>query len=176
MKITRELAAKVLTIIDAGLTNGLGRAKPGHMCIEAAVCYALGEPHNDKPSCVSPVVRSLKIRLNDSGCWHSNQSRAQGLRRLGIAQLGTAQFLDDQEFAKRVAKLAIQTCVPAALRAAADLQKKVEHREALRAAALKCEDQGDEQSARQAETAADAAAYAAANAANAAAYAAYAAN
>src|SRR3990167_4534296 len=85
MKLSHELAIKVINVIDAGLTSGLGRAEPGHMCIEAAVCYALGEPHNDKPSCVSPVVRSLKIRLNDSGCWHSNQSRAQGLRRLGIA-------------------------------------------------------------------------------------------
>jgi len=53
MKITGELAAKVLAVVDAGLVKGLGEAVPGHMCVEAAVCYALGEPHSDAPSCGS---------------------------------------------------------------------------------------------------------------------------
>jgi hypothetical protein len=47
------------------------------MCVEAAVCYALGLPHSDNPPCVGYAVRQYKIRLNDSN-WSSNEARAKG--------------------------------------------------------------------------------------------------
>jgi hypothetical protein len=169
-EITEAVAAKVLETVDAGLVKGMGHAAPGKMCVEAAVCYALGLPHGDDPACVSRAVRQLKIRLNDSN-WSSDQARAKGLRRLALIQLGSRDALDDKEFAKRVAELAIRNMVPLALRAAAEIHKDAKHRDALRAAAAKCEKKGNEKSAREAKTAtnaADAAAYAA----NAAAYAA----
>jgi hypothetical protein len=72
--INKKLAAKVLSVIDAGLVSGLGTPEPGKMCIEAAVNYALGAPHGDKPACVSPALRDLKINLNDAN-W-SDQCRA----------------------------------------------------------------------------------------------------
>ena len=65
-KITRAVARKVLQVVDAGLVSGVGKPKPGEMCVEAAVCLALGLPHGDDPQCVSRALRSLKIRLNDS--------------------------------------------------------------------------------------------------------------
>src|SRR5690348_10879298 len=129
-EITPEVARRVLEVVDCGLVRGVGVAEPGKMCVEAAVCYALNLPHGDNPQCVSPALRSLKIRLNDSS-WSSDQARARGLRRLAVAQLGSAGVLDDREFTKRVAALAIRTCVPAALRAAASIHKDPTHKAAL---------------------------------------------
>ncbi len=60
-EITKDVVIKLLGIVDAGLTNGLGVQEPGQMCVEAAVCYALGLPHGDDPKCVDPSLRSLKI-------------------------------------------------------------------------------------------------------------------
>jgi hypothetical protein len=167
--ITKEIAAKVIETVDAGLVSGIGIQQPGKMCVEAAVCFALGLPHSDDPGCVSPALRSLKIRLNDSN-WSSNAARAKGLRRLAVAQLGSLDALDDREFANRVAKLAIQVSVPRALRAAASIQKDQKHVDALMEAAKRCEQDGSREAARNAKSAAAAAAaYDAAAAAAAAA-------
>jgi hypothetical protein len=138
IQINEELARKVLTVVDAGLVNGIGEPTPGKMCVEAAVNYAMGAPHGDQPACVSESLRRLKIKLNDSK-WSSNQARTNGLRRLAIAQLGSAGVLDEIQFAKRVSTLAIQVCVPEALRAEAKIQKNGKHQfELLRMASL-CE-------------------------------------
>lgn len=53
MEITREIASKVLEVVDAGLVKGLGQPLPGQMCVEAAVCFAMGLPHSDEPTCVA---------------------------------------------------------------------------------------------------------------------------
>ena len=178
-EITIEIARKVLTVVDAGLVNGVGYPIPGQMCVEAAVCYALDLPHGDDPACVSRALRSLKIRLNDSK-WSSNEARAKGLRRLALAQLGSRDHLDDKEFIRRVAELAIRKSVPEALRAAASIHKDPKHVQALRDAANKCEHEATRANALEAKNAAAAAdAYAvcaADAAADAAAYAAYAAD
>ena len=179
LQITETIARKVLDIVDAGLVKGVGRPQPGAMCVEAAVCYAMGLPHGDDPSCVSRALRNLKIKLNDSS-WSSNHARAKGLRRLAVAQLGSRNHLDDVEFTKRIAKLAISTCVPNALRVAASIHKDAKHRAALLSAAARCEREQSREAASDARAtaraaaaaAADAAAYAAAAAAYAAARAA----
>jgi hypothetical protein len=182
MNITREIAAKVRDTVDAGLVSGVGEPVAGQMCVEAAVCYALGLPHGDDPGCVSSALRSLKIRLNDSR-WSSSQARAAGLRRLALAQLGSAGVLDDREFTRRVVEMTIRRVVPLALRDAA--RRVPAHAQALEAAAVRCEHEGTreaakdgERVARAADAAADAAAYAASDAAasDAAAYAAAAAD
>jgi hypothetical protein len=41
-KVTEELSRKVLEVVDAGLVSGMGEPTPGKMCVEAAVCYAMG--------------------------------------------------------------------------------------------------------------------------------------
>ena len=146
MEITRDLAAKVLEVVDAGLSKGLGFQAPGQMCVEAAVCYAMGLPHGDEPSCVAPVLRSLKIALNDKP-WSSPQARASGLRRLAIAQLGSAGCLDEREFIRRVADYTIRTTVPRAMRVAAGVIKNANYRAAMIAAAGKCESGGARESA-----------------------------
>ncbi len=144
------------------------------MCVEAAVCFALGEPHGDKPTCVSPVLRQFKIALNDKE-WSSNAARAQGLRRIAVAQLGTRDTLDENLFLKMLTEMTIRKMVPLALRAAASVNKSAEHVNALTIAAQVCEQEGTRESVGSANKVARAAANAAnaaANAANAAANAA----
>jgi hypothetical protein len=102
--INEASVRKILETVDAGLAFGLGAPEPGKMCVEAAVCYGLGLPHNDDPGCVSPAVRALKIRLNDSN-WSSPAARAAGLRRLAIVQLGTKGTIDEVKFAMNLATL-----------------------------------------------------------------------
>lgn len=179
IQITEEVATKVLSIVDHGLSSGVGVPQPGQMCVEAAVCYALGLPHGDDPGCVAPSLRSLKIRLNDSN-WSSKEARAKGLRRLAVAQLGSKDALDEKEFVRRLVDYAIRVSTPAALRSAASVCKDEKHKSALCEAANKCEKEGTREAALEAKKtayaadAADAAAYvaAAADAYVAAAYAA----
>ena len=116
IEVTREHAARVLEVVDQGLSSGLGVAKPGEMCVEAAVCFALGLPHSDNPPCVGSAVRAFKIALNDSA-WSSKAARAKGLRRLAIAQLGS-DTIDQTEFATKVAIGMVNKILPIALRAA----------------------------------------------------------
>lgn len=170
-EITEGLVTDLLGVVDAGLVDGVGKPEPGKMCVEAAVCYAMGLPHSDRPTCVSPALRELVIRLNDSS-WSSKDARAKGLRRLAVAQLGSADVLDENEFIRRVVDLAIRKQVPIALRAAAKIHPDSHHNAKLLDAATRCEEEGTEGAA------ADAAAAAAAAASAAvydAAYAAYAA-
>jgi hypothetical protein len=110
MQLTEQLAKKVLEAVDQGLVHGLGEPIPGQMCIEAAVCFAMGMPHNDKPSCVGSAVRDFKIGLNDSD-WSSDQARAKGLRKLAIAQLGSDQ-IDQQKFTELLLLKTIQQLAP----------------------------------------------------------------
>lgn len=166
-QITREIAAKVLSVVDAGLVRGMGVPVPGEMCVEAAVCYALGLPHGDDPPGVSTSLRALKIRLSDSN-WSSNKTRAAGLRRLALAALDSAGHLDDKEFAKRVTELVIRKQLPAALRVAASVQRDHGHKAKLLDAAAKCEKEGTPGAA----AAATSAAFSAASSAQAAGYAA----
>jgi hypothetical protein len=185
-EITEAVAKKVLEVVDAGLCSGKGVPKPGKMCVEAAVCYALDLPHDDDPQCVSRALRSLKIHLNDSN-WSSNEARGRGLRRLALIQLGSRDALDDKEFVRRVTDLVMTKQVPAALRVAAAVHKDEKHkaelckaanrlekektREAAENARVVARDAFDAAADRNAEAAAADAKSAAASAADAAAYA-----
>jgi hypothetical protein len=162
MDMTRDIAIKVRDIVDVGLVAGVGRAEPGHLCVEAAVCLALGLPHGDEPPCVAPSLRRLKIALNDKA-WSSPQARAQGLRRLAIAQLGSAGVLDETAFRARVTEMTIRRVVPLALRVAAKVNPR--HADRLEAAAVRCEQDGTREAAQTADAAAAAAADDAADAA-----------
>lgn len=173
MKPTKEIAVKLVELLSFGLVRGLGVQKPGEMCVEAALCCALGLPHSDNPPCVSRAVRSFKIVLNDSS-WSSNQARAKGMRRLAVAQLGS-DSIDEKLFVKEMALAAIRLMVPIALRAAAKRNPKYAANFEMHA--LKCEQSVDlidgrinARAAREAATA-DATAYATAYAATYAAYA-----
>ncbi len=100
-------------ILEKGLSKGLGK-RSGKMCVEAALCAALGLPHGDDPPCVSEAVRAFKIALNDS-VWSSATARAKGLRNLGIAQLGSKGVVGNQEFSKRLAIATVSQLLPIVL-------------------------------------------------------------
>lgn len=112
-EITSDKVVKILEVVDQGLCKNMGRPKPGHMCVEAAVCYALGFPHSDKPNCVSKAVRWFKIYLNDAK-WTSNQARAKGLRKLAVAQLGSKE-IDDDDFVNYMILETIRQIIPIVL-------------------------------------------------------------
>lgn len=145
-KITEGLVTDLLGVVDAGLVYGVGKPEPGKMCVEAAVCYAMGLPHSDKPTCVSPSLRALMVWLNDSS-WSSKDARAKGLRRLAVAHLGSAGVLDEKEFIRRVVDLAIRKYVPIALRAAAKIHPDSHHKTKLLDAATRCEKEGTDDAA-----------------------------
>ena len=164
--INKITVKKLIKTIDVGLVSGLGNPTPGSMCVEAAVCYALGLPHGDDPGCVDAAVRALKIKLNDSD-WSSNAARAKGLRKLAVLQLGTKDNFDQKHFVESVIKMTVREFVAPLFDA-----KWPEHAKALREA----ETMKQNKNAANAADAANAA-YAAytADAAYTAAYAAYAA-
>jgi hypothetical protein len=137
-EITKEQVVKILSLFDMGLRSGLGTGKPGDMCVEAVICNVLEDRNADDPKCVSRVLRALKIRLNDSS-WSSNDSRAQGMRRLGIAQLGSAGFLDENEFIQRVLGVVIRKAFPGAFRAVAAVMKNDADRSKWSDLAARCE-------------------------------------
>ena len=100
VKISKDVARKVLKVVDAGLVSGIGDPELGKMCVEAAVCYAMGLPHGDNPPCVGSNVRVFKISLNDCR-WSSDEARTKGMRKLAIAQLGSAD-IDQEKFLELV--------------------------------------------------------------------------
>src|SRR5438045_5978164 len=95
-KPTKKIVTTLLELLGHGLTRGLGRQEAGQMCVEAAVCAAYGLPHGDKPPCVALSVRAFKIALNDLH-WSSNKARAEGMKKLAIAQLGSNE-IDERGF------------------------------------------------------------------------------
>lgn len=101
--INQKIVDKVWSVVGKGLSCGLGERKPGHMCVEAAVCYALDEPHGDEPTCVHHVIRSFKINLNDISDWGTNKQRGDGMRRIAIAQLGSLD-LDENKWTDELVK------------------------------------------------------------------------
>lgn len=106
----REVAEKVLKLVDCGLSRGLGVPEPGKMCVEAVVANALGEEHSDRPSCVAPVIAEFKARLND-GHWTDDMTRGAGMREIAVYQLGSKD-LDEGQFARRVIDRISQEVVP----------------------------------------------------------------
>ncbi len=143
------IVARFDEVLARGLCIGVGE-RNGQMCIEAAICAALDLPHGDDPACVTRSVRSFKIALNDAQ-WSSPQARATGLRALGIAQIGSRDVVDDQEFSLRLAEKTIRHLIPRLFREIAP------NNEAMMAAADRCEREGSKEAAGAAARAAEAA-------------------
>ena len=142
-------------ILDGWLTRGLcGGPGDGDCdaCLQQAVSLALGLGPTDHPedvpgSCINLAVAAFARTLND-GPWSSPAARGAGLRGLAYAQLGTAAVLDGPRWVARLTELIIREVLPIALRAATKMHPEEEHREMLEAAAVRCERDGDEATAR----------------------------
>jgi hypothetical protein len=169
-EITEELARKVLAIIDKELSEPLFQPRIAFVSVEGPLCDVLSRPRpspsSDGLGWASPALRILTGCLHECR-WTSSKARAEGLRRLALAQLGS-HALDDREFARRVAEMTIRTVLPRALRAVAaalELEPKkgakkearrVAKRDALLAAAERCKREGSRDAANAAEAAANA--------------------
>jgi len=140
------VVVKFDTILSRGLSMGLGD-RSGQMCIEAALCAALDLPHGDDPGCVAEAVRSFKICLNDLN-WSSSHARANGLRDLGIAQIGSKGVIDDVKFAQLLVERTIRVLIPRLFREIFQA-----YPDCLEAAD-RCEREGGQEAARDAERAA----------------------
>lgn len=114
MILTEKQARKVIEVIDCGLVRGMGTANPGKTCIEGAISIALDLPFNDHPACVGIAVAEFKIRLNDCP-WSSCAARAAGMKKVGLAQLGSNK-LDQIEFSKLLALKTVTKGLPVLLR------------------------------------------------------------
>jgi len=113
--INQELVNKIDSLLDKGVTCGFSQdPKPGDMCVEQAVSYALGEEVTDKPSCVGKEVRWFVTRLNDRN-WSSNSARAEGMRELSIAQLGS-NSLDQKDFFDKLSFAVLTKLLPSMFR------------------------------------------------------------
>jgi len=121
-EVTLEQARRVLEVIDCGLVSGLGNPELGEMCVEAAVCFAFGEPHSAYPKCVHENLADLKVELNDAR-WSNNEARTAGMRRLAIAQLGTAGTLDPKAFRAALRIEGTRRLTPLCLRVAAAIAR-----------------------------------------------------
>lgn len=124
---TIDHARKIVDLLSHGLVKGLGKPEPGKMCVEAAVCYALGLPHSDNPPCVGEAVREFKIELNDQD-WPSNMARAKGMAKLAIAQLGS-NTIDQGEFKKKVFWLTHKRIIPLSFDYMREECRRPEHEE-----------------------------------------------
>lgn len=105
----KEIIPKYDAILERGLCKGVGKPD-GQMCIEAAICTALGLPFGDDPVCVASAVRAYKIAINDK-IWSSPQARAKALRDIGIAQIGSKDIVNDEEFICRLSQKTIQVLI-----------------------------------------------------------------
>lgn len=90
MELNKTIARKVIKTVDAGLSKGLGDPKPGQMCVEAAVNFALGLPHGDNPKCVGSEVRQYKITLNDYD-WSSNGGKSKSRAKVNSVRKNLAK-------------------------------------------------------------------------------------
>lgn len=101
-------------ILSRGLCKGLGE-KNGQMCIEAAITCALDLPFDDSPICVTEDIQRFKISLNDSN-WSSPVARANGLRDLGIAQLGSKDVIFEKTFSDLLYGKMLRVFIPTLFR------------------------------------------------------------
>ena len=88
--------------------------KPGEWCVMEAVSWAAGEPWTDRPSCVSPVIASYCITLND----RLNDEARQKLVPYIFKVIGTNTGEADDEQRRRIAATHFARLLPGWLDAA----------------------------------------------------------
>ena len=115
-----------------------------------------------KSLCVSPVLQRF-ICCFKQAQWSSDEVRANGLRRLAIAQVGTAGTLDERLFAEKLRAASFNKLLAAVVKTVGNLLKDP-HRSKLLQAASCCETDATFAAAKMAACALTEAAHAAAGA------------
>jgi hypothetical protein len=96
------------------LARGVHATPADGMCAMEWAAYVAGEPHTDQPACVSPILRSFCISLNDA--WDDDMR--QRLRPYLARCIGTAGDGRDRERGFLALDWQIRTYLPAWLRLA----------------------------------------------------------
>jgi hypothetical protein len=94
-----------------GLSRGAHRSPDDGRCAMEWVAHLAGEPHGDRPACVSPLIRMYVIALNDTLDDHQRQRLAPYLRRC----IGTAGDQRDGRRARRCLDWLARSATPAFL-------------------------------------------------------------
>jgi hypothetical protein len=90
------MTTSTLDLDHLTLDHGSHGSRTSGVCLMEAVAWYAGEDHSDMPACVSPVLRSYGIRLND----RLPTERRQELKQFIPALIGTAgDGLDSQRSA-----------------------------------------------------------------------------
>ncbi len=116
MMIMEGHAREVVCVVSKGLGTGFTSYPViGEMCVEVAICHALGLPHSDHPVCVGDDVRQFSLTINDSPWWYGADDRAKGLKRFAVAQLGS-DAIDQNEFCDLLYVGGIKAMLPIVIR------------------------------------------------------------
>ena len=99
----------------SGFSEGISRSEE-LPCVGDALCLLLGAPKGETPPCVVPAIGAFTLHLNDASHWHSFQSRAAGLYRLGLAQIGSQGIISKEAFLQQLAPLLIRRILPCLFR------------------------------------------------------------
>ena len=94
-----------------GLSRGAHRSPDDGRCAMEWVAHLAGEPHGDRPACVSPLIRMYVIALNDTLDDRQRQRLAPCLRRC----IGTAGDQRDGQRARRWLDWLARSATPAFL-------------------------------------------------------------
>ena len=108
--INEENINEALRLCSFGLVKGLGTGEPGDMCIEHIICQVFEGRKGDNPSCVSNEFNKAKISLNECN-WSSNKARAEGMKYLLVAQIGS-NALDDKIVREHLRFLSAKKILP----------------------------------------------------------------
>ncbi len=178
--LTLSEVREVLAKRGGGLIRKGGHTAPPsddavcEMCVRELRALACGLHWTDHPDEGSSATDNLCISLNDAS-WPSDEDRTHYCLPLALLSEETAP----EGWLKAYCEQIIRQIVPIALRAAASVHGDAKHKEALEAAAARCETEGTIDAASAASYAASAASaasaaasYAASAAASAASYAA----
>lgn len=117
------------------INEGTGEQLPAWRCESYTFYYPL-LPHDDDTKCVGWAVRYLVFHINNRE-WSSDAARAEGLRKLVVAQLGSDK-LDQFRFAHLVALKTVQRMCPLLFAQLAKLAETDEDREAMESAGRAC--------------------------------------
>lgn len=96
-EITQQMVQNLLGYVKKGFCNGAGEVSDGQFCVQQAVNMAttMEAETSDGPNCVHKEFNCLGINLNDME-WRGPKTRAKGLKRLAVAEMGTEEWSADK--------------------------------------------------------------------------------
>jgi hypothetical protein len=122
IKPTKRIALEVAKSINGALCRGAGSGQSQNVCVMQAIARAVGLPtSNDQvEECVGSVVGAFNRKLNDC-YWSSDVARAEGMKRLGVASIGSNQ-LNQMEYGKLMFLRGTQKLLPFVFREIAKIK------------------------------------------------------